>query len=75
MINYCVEDREMVAEDLFQNADLPPIEDVERWEDIGDDTLVCKVFWTNPNGGPSIKGYYKVEFKLNGITTSFSWDI
>jgi hypothetical protein len=69
-----------VAKSLFQEARqgpkmLPHIQSVEGWEYNGKDTFICTVICTNSNGGSSIKGYYKVEFKTTRIATGFSWDI
>jgi hypothetical protein len=68
------EQRREVAESLFEEAILPPIEDFNGcWEYNGKNTFVRTVFWTDPNGGPSVKGNYKVEFQNNTATVKGSW--
>jgi|APGre2960657373_1045057.scaffolds.fasta_scaffold00757_16 hypothetical protein len=68
------EQRTEVAESLFEEAILPPIEDFNgSWEYNGKNTFVRTVFWTDPNGGPSVKGNYKVEFQNNTATVKGSW--
>jgi|GEM_PF-6337293 len=66
------ERRLKVAESLFQDATLPPIEAVNPWQS-DDNTYIRTVFWTNPTGGDSVKGNFKVEFKHNSCTVNGSW--
>jgi hypothetical protein len=68
------EQRTEVAESLFEEAILPPIEEFNNcWEYNGKNTFVRTVFWTNPIGDDSVKGYFKVEFKPNSITVKGYW--
>lgn len=67
------ERRLKIAESIFQDATLPPIDATNGWESSGKDTLIRTIFWTNPIGGDSVKGNFKVEFKPNSITVNGSW--
>jgi hypothetical protein len=67
------ERRLKIAESVFQDATLPPIDATNGWESSGKDTLIRTIFWTNPIGGDSVKGNFKVEFKPNSFTVNGSW--
>jgi hypothetical protein len=59
-----VEGRRKKAYALFEiHEGLPPIDGLGGWEYNGVDTYKLTVFWTNPLGGDSVKGYFKVIFE------------
>ena len=60
-----------IAEQLFQDKDLPRIEAVNGF-DIDNNILSRTVFWYNPEGD-SIKGSFGVEFKNNSTEVLETW--